>query len=185
MPALTLDALVEVVRNRLDFPPNEVPRLKTLVETTVHELVASVGAQVDKRHYVFTDPEAITVVLDANGVGDLGPLIISDGILLERLRFGEITHPDSSFPLKPISSTGQGALASNYSGFGFLRYWLVGTKIHTLSTDNNQTPLTGSLALAVPFANGLANLSIQLEDDLIDILVAKVKGQTMGQAVAR
>ena len=182
---MTLDALTEILRNRLGLPPNEIPRLKTLVSVAIQGLVERAGMHIDKRNYVFTDPEAVTVALDANGVGDLEPLIISDGILLEGLRYGEITHPDSPFPLKPIANSAQGALASNYSSFGFLRYWLVGTKIHTTSTDGNVTPLTGSLALAVPFANGLNNLNIQMQDELIDQLVAQERGAPRQTAVAQ
>lgn len=173
--SLTLDNIVEIVRNRLDLPANEVPRIKTLVDIAVQELIERTGMLLDERHYTFTDPDTTTVALDADGVADLGPLIISDGILLERLRFGEITHPDSPFPLKPISGTAEGRLGSNYTSLGLLRYWLVGVKLHTDSSD--ETPLTGSLSLAVPAAGGFSNLSVQLQNELIGVLVQQLQGR--------
>lgn len=50
----------------------------------------------------------------------------------------------------------------------YLHYWMQGVKLNTISEDNNATPLTGSLGLAVPYWATLAQLSEQLIEPLVE-----------------
>jgi hypothetical protein len=148
-----------------------------LIPPVIQQLSGSAGMDPGQRHYTFSDPLTVTAALDGAGIADLTALI-ADGLLLERLKFGEITHPSSDFPLVLQAHTGQGILPSNYDSFGFLHCWLVGPKLHTRSADANQTPLPGSLAFACPRVAGLDDLSSQLDDDLISNLVMRLRGGT-------
>lgn len=156
-----------------------------LVFPAMNQLSESVGQVIDQRNYVMSDPTTVTATLDADGTTNLTTLIAEKGILLERLRFGEIKHPSSVYPLKPLGGSGEGSLPSNYSSFGFLSYWVVGRTLSTRSSDNNQTPLTGDLSFAVPCVGGLDTLSPQLEDNLVDLVVTRLRGATAPQAGAK
>lgn len=48
MSSLTLDALAETARNRLNLPPNDVPRLKTLVNGALQSLANKVARRGDR-----------------------------------------------------------------------------------------------------------------------------------------
>lgn len=145
-----------------------------LIPSVIQQLSGSVGMVVGQRHYTFTDPATATATLDGSGIADLTTLV-ANGLLLERLAFGEITHPDSAFPLHLQGGSSEGVLPGNYDNI-FVHCWLVGPKLHTRSTDSNNTPLAGSLAFASPQVAGLDTLNSQLDDDLVDNLVRRLRG---------
>lgn len=155
-----------------------------MVAPAIQQLSGNAGMVVGERHYTFSDPAAATATLDSAGVANLTTLIANQGLLLERLNFGEITHPDSAFPLVLQSHSGEGVLPGNYDTL-FLHCWLVGPKLHTRSADNNVTPLTGSLAFASPRVSGLDGLNSQLDDELLTLVVLRLRGApTSPKAVA-
>lgn len=124
------------------------------------------------RRYITTNPADVTVTLDAGGMADLQPLVISDGLLLEYLHMGEITHPDWDFPLVELSGSGEGALEGNLDSM-FAHYWMVGTVLHT---RGDGAPLADDLGFAVLAVPGLNSINIQLIDDLVDMVVRRMRG---------
>lgn len=150
-----------------------------VVISVLQDIGETVGRSLGtKRHYTFTDPATVTIALGVDGSADLTALIASSGLLLENLKYGEIRHPDSAFPLVPCGSSAEGSLPGNFDLI-FLHYWLVGRSICTRSADANTTPLTGSLSFACPRVNGLDDISPQLEDDVVDAVVLRLKGSTL------
>jgi hypothetical protein len=147
-----------------------------LVPSVLQDLSESVGMDIGfKRGYTFSDPATTTATLGLDGTVDLVTLTAQNGLLIENLKFGEIRHPDYAFPLIPEGSSFEGALPGNFDKT-FGHYWMVGTVIHTRSQDSNATPLTGDLSFACPRVAGLDSLNVQLEDDLTEAIVMRLKG---------
>lgn len=155
-----------------------------LVPSVLNQLSESTGQIIDKRNYVMSDPLSAIAPLDDEGKADLTDLIAEEGILLERLRFGEIKHPDSPYPMVPLANSAEGLLPGNWDRL-FLHYWVVGSVLQTKSKNNNQTPLTGDISFAVPCVGGLDTLNPQLVDELVSLLVIRLRGATAPQAVAK
>mgnify|MGYP001563291250 CR=1 FL=1 len=139
-----------------------------LIFPCLDELSLRVGGDPFTKHYAFTDPASVAAVLDAEGATSLATLITTNGLMLESLHNGEIRHPSSDYPLVRLAHAGVGA--GNWDSFGYLHYWLVGTKLFTRSSDDNVTPLTGSLTFACPRSDGLDTLNVGLEGMLVDML---------------
>lgn len=142
------------------------------IPSAINDLLTKIAPDVGSRRYITTDPAAVTVTLDAGGKADLQPLVVSDGVLLEYLHMGEITHLDWDFPLVELSGSGEGALEGNFDSL-FAHYWMVGTVLHTRGDGE---PLAGDLGFAVLAVPGLDSISIQLTDDLVDMVVRRMRG---------
>ena len=191
---MKLNNLIHRVKSHPGIADSEVGKLaddafafavSQVIFPCLNELGEGTGLIIDKRNYVMSDPLTVTTTLDADGKAEIGTLIAEKGILLERLRFGEIKHASSEFPLKPLSHSGEGNLPGNYDSFGFLKYWMVGTVLHTRSADSNATPLAGDLSFTVPRVSGLDDLSTQLEDDLTNCVIARLRTAPQQQAVSQ
>lgn len=132
----------------------------------LEELTRSV-ARTHLRDHLLTNPLTTTVAL-SGGSADLTE-IIEDGVLLDCLRFGTITHPSNSFPLQWRTTQGQAALGSVFGPL-FLGCWLQGNILHTISEE----VLTGNLSFSVPRVPGLDELPEKLEGKLVDILLKRM-----------
>jgi hypothetical protein len=92
MSSLTLDNLAEVVRNRLGLPPNEVPRLKTLVNGALQSLAYKVSRRGDRA----------LLVVEINKAPVAGKIDLSvadfDAILIDTYRMeGAVSAPGLIF----------------------------------------------------------------------------------------
>ncbi len=169
--------LTEQVRAELGLPAGASPDLDDAVALLCDDAILrsarACAADAALRPYVLTDPATTTAPLDASGVAGLTALVRDPRVLLDLLNFGEITHPDLDFPLRPLATSAQGALASALDAL-IGKYWIEGSSLYTRSTDGNQTPLSGSLALRVPYWPTLA----QYPDALVGVpqigLVAQI-----------
>jgi hypothetical protein len=140
------------------------------IPSALKELTDQCMADRHMRQYVLSDPSVVTVNLDANGKGDLQPVVIDHGILIDSLHLGEIRHPAYADPLTSLPHS-EGSMASNYS-LMHGRYWLEGTVLHTRGTNT----LTGPVGLHVPRALTLNNLHGDLTDNLVDLVVLRLRG---------
>jgi hypothetical protein len=172
MSALTHKSLAVIVRHQAGLPPHERLGLQALINPTLKQLARDVALDRRSRNFLLTDPATTTVTLDANGVADLSSLVSSQKILLDRLKFGEITHPDSDLPLDFIESSDLGGLDGGLDEL-FVQCWLTGTLLYTKNTGADA--LSGDLSLAVPYIPTLLQLPEALEPKLIDMLVERVK----------
>lgn len=143
-----------------------------LIFPCLDELSSRLGADTFKKHYGMTDPTAVTATLNGSGVADLVPLVLANGLLIEQLQSGEIKHSSSPYPMQRQAHAGAGR--GNYDKI-YLHYWLEGTKLHTRSIDNN-TVLTGDISFACPRRQALDTLSSNLDNTLVDMLVARLRG---------
>lgn len=173
---MTISEIAEIARQRLGWPVSDGPRLEVMVPQAHGLLIEKLG-KTHKRRYTFSDPAETFVTLESDGTADLRSLSDDDGVLLNMLEYGEVRHPSSRFPLTPISGSGQGELPSNQASLNLLDYWMVGTVIHTRSSDNNETPLTGTLRFATPHVGALADLPNDLKEDLVDEVILLARGQ--------
>lgn len=149
-----------------------------LVFPVLNDLCEHVAADRNKRHYIFTDPLSVVATLDGSGNADLSTLITGNGILLESLKYGNIFPPVASGitqPFRMLDNAGQGQLSGAYDAL-ILKCWLEGTVLHTKSQDNNATPLVGDISFEVPHVPGLDALNVQLEDELVDRVVLRLRG---------
>lgn len=166
-----------LVAKRLDADPADVLRFVPLVPGGLLRAVRKCAARPRLRHHVLTDRASVTVALDGSGVANLSALVASPRIQLDLLKYGEIYHSSSPYPLRLLETAGQGQFAGSNDAL-FLKCWLVGSKLYTRSADNNTTPLSGSLSLAVPYWMTLAQLpealvemeGVGLVDSVIDLL---------------
>ena len=143
-----------------------------VIHSALRELVEQDAANSTTRPYHITDPAVVKVTLDAAGQGNLEPLTIDHGVMLELLHFGEITHEDWDSPLTFVRHSAAGRMPSNYADF-HARYWLVGKTIHARA---NNEPLPGDLFFAVPCVQGLNTLSPHRTTKLVDLVVARLRG---------
>jgi hypothetical protein len=171
MSALTYKALGVLVRHQLGLPNSARLGLQVLVNPTLKQLARDCALDRSLRRYVLTPPATTTVALDASGVADLSSLVTSSKIILDRLEFGEITHPDYELPLE-FSTTDIAELDSDLDEL-FPQCWLIGDQLHTKGTGAD--PLAGSLSLAVPRIPTLAQLHEALEPKLIDMIAERVR----------
>lgn len=169
--------VTEQVRAALGLPGDAAPDLDDMValhvDDAIRATVRKCAASSSLRHHVLTDPAETTATLDSDGVADLSTLIESaPRILLEDLKHGDITHPDSTFPLRPLEHSAQGALSGALDAM-FPRYWIRGTKLHTRATD----VLSGDLSFAVPHWMTLEDfpdaLVLKLVTSLVELLPLK------------
>lgn len=147
--------------------------ISQLLFEVLNELGGEYASDLNLRHYLISDSATTTVALDGAGVADLATLVTSNGLLLGALQYGNIFHPDNSMPLVPVGNAAAGRLPGNYDAM-FLHYWLEGTKLHTRSLDNNQTPLAGNLSFAVPVVPTIAALPPVI-DDAVERLVNRLR----------
>lgn len=140
------------------------------INSALNELTKRCVAESQMRQYVLTDPAVVTVNLDVAGKVDLQAAILAHGILIEYLHLGEIRHPDYTDPLTPVRAN-EGSMASNYDLIHG-RYWLEGTILRTRGVNT----LVGPTGLHVPRALTLSNLHDNLTDDLVDLIVLRLRG---------
>jgi hypothetical protein len=168
------------------LPPDDFAyRVGQLVFPALEALARETARSPSMRRHALTDPSGATAALDADGVADLSGLIDDEGVLLDCLKYGEITHESSPYPLRLIEHSGQGRFAGSLDRL-FLKAWLVGANLHTRSADGNETPLAGSLSFAVPRVPGLDELAEKVEGMLVDRLAARMgAGGKSGGAKAK
>lgn len=159
-----------MVRRRFGLPEGGELAFMPLVDPALRRLAYDVAKDPSLRDWMLTDPTSAIATLDANGVADLSPLIVSPRILLECLSYGDIYPPvDPSYPTLPFRMVESGhlQLAGAYDAL-VLKCSLNGTSLHTKSPDNNATPLVGDISFQVPFWATLPQLAEPLVQKLVD-----------------
>lgn len=164
--AETHETIAIRVRRRLGLPESATLGLQPLVDVVLRRLCYDLAKDPNSRNWVLTSPATTTATLDANGVADLTTLIASPRIILECLRYGEITDPSNDLPMRFLAHTGQGLLAGAYDSLQ-LKCWLDGSSLYTKSSDNNATPLSGPLSFSVPYWLTIAQLNDSLTERLV------------------
>jgi hypothetical protein len=188
MSTLNEEQVGLLVRRRLGLPPATRLRFVPLIPAALLRTVEKCAARDDLRHWVLTDKATTTAALDGSGVAGLSTLVTTPRIQLHLLRYGNIYHADSTFPLRPLEEAAHGQLAGALDTM-FLRYWLEGTNLCTRSADGNTTPLSGPLSFAVPYWMTLAQLpealvekeQVGLVDSIIELLAEEPDGDDEGE----
>jgi len=177
------EAIAILVAKRLKVDPSETLRFVPLIPAAILRAVQKFAERDDLRHHVLTDPAQVTVDLDGSGVADLSDLIDDPRIVLNLLRFGEITHANFDFPLRRLETTAQARFASALDSL-FPKYWLEGNKLKTRATVEGGGALSGALALSVPYWMTLAQVpeivveteGVGVVDSLIELLAEEADG---------
>jgi hypothetical protein len=165
-----------LVRQRLGLPPSAALGFLPLIPAAILRTIEKAAARADLRPYTLTDPSTTTATLDANGVADLTTLITTPGILLNCVKYGDITHPDYPQPLRFLNGgIAHGQFAGALDGL-FPKCWLENNDLHTRVAT--EAALAGDLSLAVPYQQTLAQINdilihaegIGVVDSLIDLL---------------
>lgn len=167
MSSLTYAAIGDLVRHRLDLPPNARLRLQSLVNTALQRLGNRYAQDPDRRQYILTDRNTTTAALTA-GKADLTTLVDTNQVLLEYLEYGYIWHSSSDRPLQWKRGPDLGAIVGPFDNI-FPHCWLEGRTLFTKGTTN--AVLSGSLGFAVPAIPSLLTLHKAMEDDLLDDIV--------------
>lgn len=171
MSALTHEHLAIQVRQKLRLPPTATLDLQPLVPVALNQLAVQVAGDYKKRHWLLTDPSAITATL-TSGVADLSALIASDNILIEMIRYGMVYYNAiTGQPLIWQNQVGIGRMAGPYDQL-FNHVWAQGTTLQVRGP--NATALSGTLYLAIPFVASLDDLPEPLTDDLVNTLARLV-----------
>jgi hypothetical protein len=163
-----------LVCKRLGLPPASRLRFVPLIPAALLRTCRKAAARPSLRHLVWTDPASVTAALDGSGVADLSSLVATNRVQLDLLKYGEIRHPDYAHPLRLIESA-TGGFAGSLDSL-FPKCWLKGQKLST--RVSGEAALAGSLSLAVPFWQTLAQLDeslvemegVGLVDSVIDLL---------------
>lgn len=142
-----------------------------LVHPELEALARDLARDRHLRRHVLTDPATVTVTL-SSGVGDLSSAVTNHGVLLDRMKYGVVTHDGLSYPLRHVEEPTHGSLSGQFDTM-FARYWLVGPQIYTKGTDG--AGLAGPLALAVPRVPGLDQVAGKVEGMLVDRISARMK----------
>ena len=150
-----------------------LPEIANVVDqnlpATLQALAREVAESRQLRHHLLTDPSNTTVTLAA-GAADLTALIAS-GVLLDKLKAGEITHPDNPLPLEWFNSKAHAALDGGLDSL-FIGCWLEGTTLKTKVISD--VALAGNLSFRVPFIPTLAQLPDALTGKLVTMLVERM-----------
>ena len=164
MSALTEKDIAIKIRRRMGTDVSSRLRYHALIEDGLLILSREAAADKDRRQLYVTDRDTITLDLDANGVGDLTDLEADERVLVDCLRHGEMYHPSNP---NPLVERQQGSRPGNYDAI-YLHYSLDGRKVRTQSSDNNQTPLPGSLNVALVKWVTLTELAEQEVERLVE-----------------
>jgi|ERR1051325_3322375 hypothetical protein len=174
MSTLNHEQIAVIVRRRLGLEPDAVLRIEPVIGNALNALAIRVAGNYKLRQWLLTDPSAVTVTLDSDGNADLSTIITSNNILIEYIRYGNVYHADSSYPLQWLETLDQLRTPGPYDAM-FLHCSLVGTTLYTRSFDDNVTPLTGDLGFAIPYVPTLSQLPESLTDDLVSTVVSMME----------
>jgi hypothetical protein len=177
------EAIAILVAKKLKVDPSGILRFVPLIPAAILRAVQKFAGRDDLRHHVLTDPSVVTVALDDEGAADLSDLIDDPRIVLNLMRFGEITHPSFEFPLRRLETAAQSRFASALDAL-FPKYWLEGKKLKTRATLEGGGALSGVLGLSVPYWMTLAQVpeivvvteGVGVVDSLIELLAEEADG---------
>lgn len=164
MSVLTEAEIAIKIRRRMNAPVSDRLRYHPLINDALLLLSRESAKDKERRQLYLTDRNTITVALDGSGVANLTALIASQRILVDCLHYGEMYDPSNP---NPLVQRRQGSRPGNYDN-SYLHYVLDGVKVRTQSTDNNVTPLTGPLSLAVAKWVTLGELAEQEVERLVE-----------------
>lgn len=167
MAEISYEGVGVKVRRRMNAPETTVLRVQPLIDDALLLLAKDIAKDTELRHLMMTDA-ATELTLDSNGVGDLTELMaVPARVLIDCLKYGEIYHSSNINPLVAVSR-GAANLRDNFANM-YLRYYLEGVFLHTISKDNNRTTrLANKLLLTVPHWSTLLDLNQQLVEPLVE-----------------
>lgn len=157
---------------------NFASAVSQLILVCLNDLGERLARDIGKRYYSFTDPTVVAGVLDSDLAIELEAFIADEGLLLEGLGVGRIKVDSYDLPLIPLGSSEQGAMGGAYDNI-FPHYWLNGTKLFTRGPEAGD-----AITFACPRNPTLSELSPQLEDDLVNLLVLRLRATQPTEANA-
>lgn len=169
MSTLSEEQIAIIARERAGAPHTELLRFISQIDAGLNELAERIARSPQMRHWLLTPRATTTTTLDGNGIADLSTLVITNKILLNYLRFGNIYTDDPDYPneLILVNSMAQLKAGTPYGGM-FIRAYREGDKLHTYKAGGT---LAGNLSFVVPYVPTRAQLPNALNDDLVAVIV--------------